>query len=251
MYDANHTDEWAAQRNYHEQLTSFLQAREGMCVLDAGCGQGVVASYIAGHTGAHVTGITITPYEVSSAAKVAARQGVAGKTAFLHADYSAMPFPDNSFDLIYTTESLCHAVDLPKVIHEFWRVLRPGGRVVLAEYELDYSRFHGDEHRAAEILLHDVGCFGMYQIGLGQFEKYLRAAGFRDVVEAADWTQAMQPSAERLERKAKPFMGIAVRLASTRFSHFFINILIARMYAEGIRHKEFFYKVFTATKPLG
>jgi len=250
LYDANHTDEWSAQNNFHEQFTRLLDARAGQKILDAGCGQGVVAAYVAQRKGTHVTGVTITPYEVASARNVAARQGVSSRTDFMQADYSAMPFPDCSFDRIYAIETLCHAVDIQQVITEFGRVLKPGGRVVLAEYEVDYARFNAEEKLAADILLHDAGCFGVYQLGPGQFPRSFHNAGFEQVNVAADWTAAVKPSVERLERLSRPFTAVAVRLIHTRFRRLLTNVLIAKMYGESLRRGEFRYKVFTAAKPV-
>lgn len=244
-YDKQHTDEWAAQRNFHEKFIRLLAVQPGMKLLDAGCGQGVVASYVAQASGAEVTGITITPYEVGSAQHVARRQGVAGKTHFLLADYSDPPFADATFDRVYAIETLCHAVDVQKVINEFWRVLKPGGQLVCAEYQLD-DDFFGEEGRwAIRFLMQYAGCFGGEQFGKGQFVGYLREAGFVDIKER-DWTAAITPSVARLERLARPFAAVALRFHLERL---LINAVIAKIYDEGIKRGVFSYKVYTAIKP--
>ncbi|MBX6334017.1 methyltransferase domain-containing protein [Candidatus Saccharibacteria bacterium] len=138
-YDDRHCTEPAAQEKFHQEFARLLQLKPGMKVLDAGCGQGVVACHLAASAEIEVTGITITHHEITSSQRRARKLGVASKTAFLFADYADMPFPDNYFDRVYTTESLSHAPDVERVLREFHRVLKPNGMLVCAEYEMDYK----------------------------------------------------------------------------------------------------------------
>lgn len=239
-YDENHSNEDSAQEKYHEEFTRLLELEPGMKVLDAGCGQGVVAGYIAGKHDVNVTGVTITPHEVKSARKRALKNGVESRTSFLLADYATLPFADDTFDRIYTTESLSHAPDVTGVIAEFRRVLKPGGLLVCAEYVMDHAKFNDEAKRLAEMVKNYAAIHGVYQFGEGQFTQTLNDHGFKSVVEY-DWTTYTKPSFDRLRKLARPFKAAVQALG---LEHKFVNITAASMYSDGVENDMFRYVVY-------
>ncbi|GGT03912.1 SAM-dependent methyltransferase [Streptomyces cinerochromogenes] len=109
-----------------------LALSPGMRVLDFGCGSGRPAVYVARTYDVRVTGVTIGS---GQAGPVRAHPGAgegAGRVTFEHVDAMALPFPDGGFDAVYAIDSLLHMDDRARVIAEAARVLRPGGRLVLA-----------------------------------------------------------------------------------------------------------------------
>ncbi|HEV7454756.1 MAG TPA: methyltransferase domain-containing protein [Candidatus Saccharimonadales bacterium] len=244
-YDQQHTNEPSAQQSYHEHFAGLLALSPGMKLLDAGCGQGVVATYLAKNCDADVSGITITPYEVGSAKKLAQKLGVSGKTHFQLADYAAPPFKNASFDRIYTTETLSHAVDVQAVLQQFYRLLKPGGKLVCAEYECDYDKFGDAGRQAAEFVKDYAAIHGIYQFAPGQFPVRLKTEGFVTVHEL-DWTDHVAPSFKRLEKIARP---VAKFASLTKLERYFVNSVSARMYGAAVAKKAFRYKVYQARKP--
>jgi ubiquinone/menaquinone biosynthesis C-methylase UbiE len=115
------------------KIVDTLDLRAGEHLLDAGCGTGATAEQIAREYGATVTGVTISPVGLGMAEKRANASEVGGRLRFELGDYHAMRFPENHFDALIAVESLMHAVDLDKALLEFHRVLRPGGRLAIAE----------------------------------------------------------------------------------------------------------------------
>ena len=134
-------------------------------VLDAGCGNGDMAIYFAKQGNLHIQGIDLFPEKVAIA-----RRNVEGELGRAHTntntnttgtstsikpgetdaavkalealsihegDYHDLrsTFEDNTFDAVYTIETLAHATDLHAALGEFHRVLKPGGRLVLYEYD--------------------------------------------------------------------------------------------------------------------
>lgn len=245
-YDDEHTNEPAAQRNYNQKIADLLELQPGMRLLDAGCGQGIVASFLAKAYDVNVTGITIVPVEVRSAQRTARRQGVTSSTHFELGDYSDPAFPEAAFDRVYTTETLSHAPDVQRVTDALWRVLKPGGRIVCAEYEFDYTKFDDTDHKDADLVRRYGGIHGIYSFGLGQFPKHLKQSGFTDIQEY-DWTAGVAPSYKRLERIAKPYKKLVKQLQLERF---LINVAVADTYSRGIERGGLFYKVYAAQKPL-
>lgn len=102
-------------------------------VLDAGCGVGGSSIHLAKNYGCHVTGITLSGKQVESAEHFADRHGVSDKTNFQIADYTKTPFKDESFDVIWAVESVCYAQDKNDFIKEAHRLLKPGGRLIVAD----------------------------------------------------------------------------------------------------------------------
>ena len=103
-------------------------------VLDVGCGFGGTSRYLAKALGpsSHVTGITLSPKQVVRGTQLALEQGVAAQTNFTVMNALAMEFPDNSFDIVWACESGEHMPDKKAYISEMMRVLKPGGKFVMA-----------------------------------------------------------------------------------------------------------------------
>ncbi|CAF2040562.1 unnamed protein product [Rotaria magnacalcarata] len=113
-------------QRHESYLALKMNLKAGDKVLDLGCGVGGPLRRIAHLTGAHVTGITISDYQIQRAKKI----GVPADCQFIQGDFMKLPFEDNSFDHVYTIEAVCHAPDKAKCFVEVIRVLKPGGSLV-------------------------------------------------------------------------------------------------------------------------
>jgi len=104
-------------------------------VLDVGCGVGGTSRYLAKSLGtdASVTGITLSPNQVKRATELAVEQGV-NNAKFTVMNALEMDFPDNSFDVVWACESGEHMPDKEAYINEMMRVLKPGGKFVMATW---------------------------------------------------------------------------------------------------------------------
>ena len=243
-YDANHTNEDGAQDNYHAKFVGKLGLKKGMNVLDAGCGQGVVATYIASHNDVKVTGVTIVERETRGAKRLAKRNSVDNKTNFLVGDYHSLPFEDGVFDRVYTTESLSHVYDLEQVVSELYRVLKPGGKLVCAEYEFDIKKLEKLELNPVEYVEERAAIHGIRQFDKGNFERLLKSCRFENI-RVDDWTGNLYPSFDRLRRLARYLATLVARFGLRRA---FPNVIAAAMYADGVDDNSFKYKVYTACK---
>lgn len=130
-------------------LASLKIQGQGREVLDAGCGTGDMAIYFS-KRGLKVHAIDLLPDKITISRKNAETElGRVYKTgnhsvvksleslSIQEGDYHDLSsiFPENKFDAVYTIETLAHATDLPAVLGEFYRVLKPGGRIALYEYD--------------------------------------------------------------------------------------------------------------------
>jgi MPBQ/MSBQ methyltransferase len=107
----------------------------GAKVLDVGCGFGGTSRYLADKLGpsADVTGITLSPNQVKRGTELAIERGLTN-TKFVVMNALEMDFPDNSFDIVWACESGEHMPDKEAYINEMMRVLKPGGKFVMATW---------------------------------------------------------------------------------------------------------------------
>lgn len=120
--------------NMNRVLADRAGIQPGTRVLDAGCGVGGSSLWLAQARDAIVVGITPVASQVARARRFAAMRKLGDQITFEQADYTNTPFPNASFDVVWALESLCHAPAKAAFYREAARLLRPGGRLVLAEY---------------------------------------------------------------------------------------------------------------------
>ena len=154
------------------RVTESLGLRPGEHVLDAGCGPGETAVFVAKTYGVTVTGVNVSQFELDRANERAQAAGVQSQTHFQYGDFMALPFPDNTFDAVLALESLQNAPDLAQVLRELFRVLRPGGRISFSDFSLESAR---EPERVAKFM----ATLKLDRLPtLPQWLEYLRATGF-------------------------------------------------------------------------
>lgn len=129
-----------AQNLMHDKIAEVLDITHDMKILDAGCGQGVVSVYLVQKYSCNITGITIVPFEINRSKNLSIKKEVTNKTNYYLMDYNQLNFNNNSFDAIYTIESLVHSINIKNTLREFYRVLKNNGKIALFEYALDKTK---------------------------------------------------------------------------------------------------------------
>jgi SAM-dependent methyltransferase len=117
-----------------DKFLVWLNLSRGKTLLDVACGSGGPALRIAAITGCAVVGIDVHEHAVSTANSLAAQRGLTQFAQFRRADATAqLPFPDASFDAITCIDAINHLPDRRRVIAEWARLLKPGGRLLFTD----------------------------------------------------------------------------------------------------------------------
>lgn len=146
-------------KSYDRQMglfdrTLFRDNRDWVCaqaagdVLEVAVGTGRnLAHYPAA---AQLTGVEFSPQMLAIARSTAAELG--REITLVEGDAQALDFPDASFDTVVCTYGLCCIPDEERAVAEMWRVLRPGGLLVLADHVAGSSRAVRAVQRALEVI---------------------------------------------------------------------------------------------------
>ena len=151
-------------------------------LVDLGCGLGAtLRSFARRLPGANLLGVTRVPWQVEQAR---ALNEVAGceRISVIEADYEHSLLPSSSYDGVYALESSCHAhgADKGMLLEQAHRLLRPGGRLVVADGFLESDRFLG---KLQERIYHKLcECWVIDQLAqLHLFRARLEGLGFRQI----------------------------------------------------------------------
>ena len=181
--------------NTNRVLANIADIQHGDRVLDAGCGVGSSSIWIATNRGAIVTGITPVQTQVDRASAAVIKRGLSAVVAVRRADYAATPFANESFDVVWALESLCHAQSKAAFYREAARLLCRRGRLVIGEYvRADRLLSAEDEHLLKQWL------DGWMIPDIDTREEHVanaNAAGFCDI-EIRNVTANMRKSLQRL-----------------------------------------------------
>lgn len=133
--------------DFREWLIEHAAIAPGMTVLDAGCGPGTYHALIAGR-GARIVASDLSAGMLREARAQATAQRL--PVAALAADVQALPLRTAAFDRAMANHVLYHVPDRERALRELRRVLKPGGRAVLATNAADNGgRLHGLHEEAA------------------------------------------------------------------------------------------------------
>ncbi len=123
----------SGQRNATVRLAQLAGVSGAEDVLDVGCGIGGPSRFLAKAFGCRVTGLDLTAEFVEVANMLARRTGLAGKVTYRQGDALDLPFPDASFDLVWSQNAAMNIADRDRLYAEMRRVLRPAGRLAIQD----------------------------------------------------------------------------------------------------------------------
>lgn len=166
-----------------KEFVGKLDLKPGQKVLDVGCGIGGGDFYMAENFDVEVVGIDLSINMVSFALERAI--GLKCSVEFEVADCTKKSYPDNTFDVIYSRDTILHIQDKPALFKSFFKWLKPGGKVLISDYckragppSSEFSEYI--KQRGYD--LHDVEAYG----------EMLRDAGFIEVIAEDRTDQFLQ-----------------------------------------------------------
>jgi cyclopropane fatty-acyl-phospholipid synthase-like methyltransferase len=152
-------------------------------LLDLGCGLGgTLRSFARLMPKARLLGLTRVPWQVERASALNEAAGCAARVRVIEGDYEDTILPRGSYDGVYALESSCHAhgADKGALLAEAHRLLRPGGRLVVADGFLGNGRFISALQQRIYRKLCE--CWVIEELGqLEVFTAKLEQLGFTDI----------------------------------------------------------------------
>ena len=212
----------------HLELLRLIPS-QGQLILDAGCGPGTYGMILA-QEGNMVIGLEISP----EATQVAKHRADEKKVKFLPVigDLERLPFEDNSFDLCFGGWVLHHFPDTSASVAELSRVLKPGGKIALAEpnesnWAMRFSR-----------LVEDLPLIRRWTLGAGwdtpnravhRHQHYVEALarhGFTDIGYTSCFPGGLPPLSIKSERQSVSSLGILLIQTLFRLRHLLFMIAL-------------------------
>ncbi|XVF53789.1 hypothetical protein PTKIN_Ptkin05aG0127100 [Pterospermum kingtungense] len=183
-----------------KEFVEKLDLKPGQKVLDVGCGIGGGDFYMAENFDVHVVGIDLSINMISFALERAI--GLSCSVEFEVADCTKKTYQDNTFDVIYSRDTILHIQDKPALFRSFYKWLKPGGKVLIS----DYCKSAGTpSSEFAEYIkqrgydLHDVKAYA----------QMLKDAGFDEVVaedRTEQFIQVLQRELNQVEKDKDAFI---------------------------------------------
>lgn len=235
-----------ALRAMEDKLAALLDLAPGARVLDAGCGVSHVAIHLASKHGLRIQGIDIVDHHIAKSRRNITRHGLSeDEVTVRKMDYHHLDsFAVGSFDGVYTMETFVHATDPQVVLRNFFRVLRPGGRLALFEYDHELAQNPEEAMAMSMKKINEIAAMPTNNVSQpGVFRQMLEDAGFTDVV-VRDYSSNIKPMTRFFYLLAYvPFLIVTF----FGLEHLFINTVAGVESYRGRQHWR--YVAITASKP--
>ncbi len=201
--NAVHYGFWESSVKNHQEallnVNKFLAETVGIksddAILDAGCGIGGSAIWLAKNYNVKVVGITISEKQLEEAKNLSLENNVDLATNFYKRDFLKSGFDNESFSVVWAIESVCHADDKKDFLKEAYRLLKNGGRLVVDDgFLLRQPKDKLEEKYYSEFL----EGMALPNLALGtEFKKSLEEVGFKNI-KIYDKVNETLPSAKKL-----------------------------------------------------
>lgn len=215
---SHYEDFWKQQlKPAHDLLMEFVNIKPGDQVLDVACGTGLITLRIAALVGneGKVVGTDLSEEMVAITQKVAEEEGFTNVTAE-HMGAEKLSFPDESFDVALCALGLMYVPEPLEAVREMYRVLRPGGRCVVAIWGRRNNCGWADIFPIVDKRVKtDVCPLFFQQGGEGVLKNTFSEAGFSSIEEGRISTNLIYQSHE--DALGAAFIGGPVATAYARF----------------------------------
>lgn len=225
------------------RLGNMLSLSLGDRVLDVASGKGTTAVFLAKEFGCEVVGVDYGDRNVEASQVLAQAEHLEGRVQFERSDAESLPFTDASFDAVICECAFCTFPQKALAAEEFFRVLRPGGRVGIS----DLTRA---EALPTDLdgLLACIACIGDAQT-VEDYTAYFRHAGF-SVDQVEPHYAVLQEMVDQIRHK---LLGAEIMTGLQKLQLPGIDLAAAKRMAssatEAIKRGQLGYVLICATKP--
>mmetsp|Transcript_9961 Transcript_9961/g.32290 ORF Transcript_9961/g.32290 Transcript_9961/m.32290 type:complete len:416 (-) Transcript_9961:36-1283(-) len=178
-----------AKFDFCDEMLAWSDATSPQKVLDVGCGIGGTTRHLGRKfPNADFTGITLSDSQVRRGTELAVEQNTPN-VKFQVMDALNMSFPDNTFDLVWACESGEHMPDKKAYVEEMVRVLKPGGKIVIACWcqRETPPEFTAEEKDKLKFLYEEWA--HPYFISYQEFGRMLEGTGVMEGIKGEDWVK--------------------------------------------------------------
>jgi ubiquinone/menaquinone biosynthesis C-methylase UbiE len=185
-------------------MVADLGLDQGASILDVGCGQGDHACELAARFGSHVTAVDPVESSLESTRQRVERMHITSQVEVEHGLIEQLSFADATFDLVWCRSVIVHLPDLLPAFRQCWRVLVPGGSMLLQ------TGFATDllEPREADLLCGRLG-FIPTSLDRSHVEEALDDAAFTTIRSLALGSEFAEFYEDESGRCARDLVGIA------------------------------------------
>jgi SAM-dependent methyltransferase len=174
---------WMTADEFHS-FFELLNLRAGHRVLEVGCGAGACAVHLARTLGVNVAGIDANESGIRNAQELAQSGGFDSRVEFACIDAGKpLPFEDASFDAVFSNDAMCHVSGRHRAFGEWYRILRPGGRMLFTDAMIVTGVLWNREIATRS----SIGSY--FFLPAGENERLIELVGFR-LNKALDLTQS-------------------------------------------------------------
>jgi sarcosine/dimethylglycine N-methyltransferase len=169
-----------AQKRTKERIALSAGLRGGQQVIEAACGVGTTALYLAQRLGVRVHATNIAEAQLAEAASRAEAAGLSKLVNFAFADYHDLGGPSAAYDCWLCQEALLYATDKHRVFSEARRVVKPGGRIVFTDLTLSAALPEKERQK----FMSDIRAPHLWAIG--EYDQLITDMNF-NLIERQEW----------------------------------------------------------------
>ncbi len=159
-------------KHFYKNAARVIDPKKDDKYLEIGFGSGIFIKKYMSHV-SQISGIDHSEDMVQLASDINRKLVDVGKVEFIKGNASSLPWADNQFTIVATIETFFFLYEVEKVLNEIFRVLQPGGRVVI---EMAYNKDDGVDHQRP------IKKMNLHLYSGEEMKKLLMYAGFSDIV---------------------------------------------------------------------
>lgn len=180
-----------AQEILIEKLSTHLEINANDTILDVGCGMGGSSIYLANKFHVNMTGITLSEKQMHMATEIVHTCKIPHVTFQIEDALTLASFHDQTFDIVWSLESCEQFFDKNLFLQQAYRVLKPGGKLMLATWCSDREEYTGKDALQYKKLC--VAFDLPYMPTIAHYRKLLQANKFK-IKHEFDWTTQVEYS---------------------------------------------------------